>query len=355
VELASRVIESIKDDDLSIGIITPYRKQARLILKIAEDRKLLSANNLRINTIHSFQGAEENIIIIDCVEGIGAKKWSILNEFNNTDNAKLILNVAMTRAESKLYIIANQNYFNQLFPPKALLREVFNHFKEKGRIIPSTELFNNFKDENFDYWVEKINSLNDRPFTKGESFSENEFWVSFLNDLSIIENELIIFSPFLTSERAGKLCTFFHELLAKEINIYIITLPPNDQPAIMRDDAKEVIKFLKSIGIIVKFRNKMHEKIALLDRKIKWIGSLNILSHKNRTEYMERFVGERLANELYDKFDLENLLTKENRNGENCPKCNDGYILIKKQRRYPYKKFYGCSSFPQCDWLENIE
>lgn len=356
VKLAEKILRSLVNKSSTIGIITPYRWQARLILKIAKDRNLLDSKKLRINTVHSFQGGEEDAIIFDCVEGSGGKRWSILNEFDNKESAKLLLNVALTRAKRKFYLLANNNFFRKLFPGKTLLLQILDHFEQKGRIIPSTKIFGNFKDENFNHWIEKINSLNERPFTQGDGFSEHEFWPSFTNDLSHIKNELIIFSPFLTIERVGKLSTYFIELISKGIKIYVITLSPNQQPAPMREDAKEVIKHLNSIGIIVKFRSQMHEKIALLDRKIKWIGSLNILSHNKKKEYMERVVGEESAKELYEKFDLENILIKSNLIGEVCPRCSDGYITIKKQRKYPYKEFYGCTNFSNgCKWTGNIK
>ncbi|KAA3618737.1 MAG: hypothetical protein DWQ05_07185 [Calditrichaeota bacterium] len=355
IELASIILDDIRHNKITVGIITPYQKHARLLLRIAEDRNLFRNNNLRINTVHSFQGGEEEVIIFDSVEGLGSKKWSILNDYDNLESSKLLLNVALTRASSKLYLVANCNYFTKVFPPDTMFLKVLNHFRKKGKVVPSTELFNGLKDSNFEYWVDKINSTNKREFIQGSSFTADEFWPSFLKDLSHVNDELIIFSPFLTIERVGKLSNYFIELLSKNINIYVITLSPNEQPAVMRDNARNVLEHLKSIGVIVKFRKNMHEKIALIDRKIKWIGSLNILSHNTRTEYMERVVGERSANELFEKFKLESLLKNTNRNGDTCPMCSVGYIVTKKQRKYPYKEFFGCSRWPKCEWLENSD
>jgi len=356
VTLAERILESTPNDDISIGIITPYRNQARLILKIAKDKSLLDSKNLRINTVHSFQGGEETVIIFDCVEGLGAKKWSMINEFDNIESAKLLLNTALTRPEKKIYLVANEYYFNQLFPENSLFVQTLRHFKQKGVVKKSTEIFNNFGDEKFEYWIEKISQLNNRNQNIGESYSEKEFWPAFINDLANIENEVIIFSPFLTPIRVGKLQYHFSHLVNKGKKIYVLTLPPNHQPIIMRKDAIQAIKQLKQLGIVVKFRDNMHEKIALVDRRIKWVGSLNILSHNDKQEYMERCVGENAAKELYDKFDLETLLTDSNIVGNPCPAPNcDGFIALKRQRKKPHRKFYGCTNYPLCNWTQNIE
>jgi superfamily I DNA and/or RNA helicase len=352
VTLAKKISSSFSNGE-SIGIITPYRNQARLILKIAEDRGLLNEIKIRINTVHSFQGGEETAIIFDSVEGPGAKKWSMINESNNIDSAKLLINVALTRAEKKLYIVANETHFTNSFNSNTLFMKVLNHFKEKGKVVKSSKIISDLKDENFDHWISKLNSLKNRPINSRSSYDDEEFWPAFHNDLANSKEEVIIFSPFLTSERFSKLHLIFTELISKDINIYIITLSPNEQPAIMVGSA-EVIKKLKELGVKVKFRKAMHEKIALIDRKIKWIGSLNILSHNTRKEYMERVEGENSTNEIYEKFNLEKLLIHENDNGEICPKCRENF-LIEKQNSQNKNSFYGCSGYPNCNYTVPIK
>lgn len=351
VSLAERILSSFNNDE-SIGIITPYRNQARLIQKIAKDAGILENAKVRINTVHSFQGGEETAVIFDCVEGEGAKKWSMINEYNNIDSADLLLNVALTRAEKKLYVVANLNYIRKTFKSDSLLINIFQHVISNGKKIKSTEIINDLKDENFEFWISKLSSLRNRPDNYEVGYAAYEFWPAFHNDLSRAKNELIIFSAFLTSDRFSKLHLIFSELLSRGINIYIITLPPNEQPPIMKG-VKEVIEKLHKMGIRVKFRRAMHEKIALIDRKVKWVGSLNILSHNSRQEYMERIEGENSAKELFDKFDLETLLITENINGELCPVCQQHYIVPK----YSYKTrrhFYHCSGYPDCDFTAHI-
>jgi hypothetical protein len=352
VSIAEKILASSFSPDSSIGIITPYSNQARLILKIAEDRGLLSSSKLKINTIHSFQGGEETTIIFDCVEGDGAKRWSFINEFDNKESAKLLLNVAITRAEAKLYLVANYGYLTAIFPNTTLLSQILSHFKKNGRVIPSTNIINNFKDEKFDYWMDKINSSSLSATIEKGSYFEDEFWCAFPNDLLGAKEEVIIFSPFLTTNRVNKLSNIFNALLGKGIKLFVITTPPNNNDNFFSEDSNKVIEYLKEIGVIVKFKNEMHEKIALIDKNIKWFGSLNILSHNNRTEYMERSVGENSALELYNKFELDDILYSFHLAGEKCPNCGS-YIIIKINRK-SRQKFYSCSAYPNCNWSQNI-
>ncbi|KXK04068.1 MAG: DNA topoisomerase 1 [Chlorobi bacterium OLB4] len=333
----------------SIGIITPYRSQARLILKIAEDKGILKNTKIRINTVHSFQGGEETAIIFDSVEGEGAKKWSMINEYNNTESAKLLLNVALTRAETKLFVVANCNYIKNTFESNSLFMDVLRHIIAKGKETKSTEIIADLRDENFEYWITKLNSLEVRPENIGSNYDDQDFWVTFHNDLAKASLELIIFSPYLTADRLGKLHLKFSQLISKGIRISVITLSPNDR--LQLQGAKEVVTKLKAMNITVKFRDGMHEKIAIIDRKIEWSGSLNILSHNNRKEYMKRFEGENTVKELFQRFDLEELLYSPNLNGETCPKCGTNFI---RPKTHYGKSFYGCSGYPDCDFTADI-
>lgn len=348
VSLAEKITKSFGQNE-SIGIITPYRSQARLILKIAEDKGILKNLKIRINTVHSFQGGEETAIIFDSVEGEGAKKWSMINEYNNTESAKLLLNVAMTRAETKLYVVANCNYIKNTFESNTLFMDVLRHIIAKGKENSSTEIIADLRDENFEYWASKLNSLEDRPENIGSNYDDIDFWIAFHNDLAKANSELIIFSPYLTNDRLGKLHLKFSQLLSKGIRISVITLSPNDR--LQLKGATEVVSKLKAMNITVKFRDGMHEKIAIIDRKIEWSGSLNILSHNSRKEYMKRFEGENTVKELFQRFDLEELLYSPNLNGEICPKCETNFI---RPKNHYGKSFYGCSGYPDCDFTADI-
>ena len=54
--------------------------------------------------------------------------------------------------------------------------------------------------------------------------------------------------------------------------------------------------------------NNPHRKIAILDRKITWEGSLNILSQAYSKEYMRRTMSEEYAMELFHFFTLERII-----------------------------------------------
>ena len=344
--LAEKLSVSLIKEE-SIGIVTPYSNQARLIQKMIKDNARLNGVTINVSTVHSFQGGEETVIIFDSLEGEGAKKWSMIHESDNTESADLLLNVALTRAESKLYVIANSQFIHSTFKPNSIFISILNHFRTNGIIIPSTELLSDLKDEKFDYWIEKLNSLKNRPENLGIQYNEEEFWPSFHNDLGHAEKEIIIFSPFITKERVGKLHLILTELISEGIKIYLITLPPDQHPSVMEDPTDVILKLIE-LGVIVRFRTGMHEKIALIDRKVEWSGSLNIFSHNTRKEYMKRYEGKNSALELFSRFNLNELLIGRTINGKICPLCNSKGVnnfIIPKYSWRNKQYFYGCSGY----------
>jgi hypothetical protein len=59
----------------------------------------------------------------------------------------------------------------------------------------------------------------------------------------------------------------------------------------MDEDAQELIDSLRASGCTVELRSRMHEKLAMIDERVLWHGSLNILSHRDTTESMLRLLG----------------------------------------------------------------
>lgn len=82
----------------------------------------------------------------------------------------------------------------------------------------------------------------------------------------------------------------FQALLNRGVRIHIITRDPIDhEDEYMRDQAtNEVLKSME-LGInIVLLTGFHHRKLAIIDRKVLWEGSLNILSYSSSLEIMRR-------------------------------------------------------------------
>jgi phosphatidylserine/phosphatidylglycerophosphate/cardiolipin synthase-like enzyme len=132
-------------------------------------------------------------------------------------------------------------------------------------------------------------------------FDEKSFYSSFLSDLENSKDEVIIESPFISKNRMKKLMPTFKRLLNRGVTIYVTTKDPSllDEPLASHSEA--VIREFELMGVnIIVAKNHHHRKLAILDRKILWEGSLNILSQTNSREIMRRIEGKHHAQEMFD-------------------------------------------------------
>ena len=84
----------------SIGIITPYDGQRKLLLEYIEEKGRCDIENVEIKNIDGFQGREKDIILISCVRSNADQEIGFLTEERR-------LNVAITRAKYGLIVVGN--------------------------------------------------------------------------------------------------------------------------------------------------------------------------------------------------------------------------------------------------------
>ena len=94
VEVIANRLAEFELNQLSVGIISPYRQQIMLL-----QNNLTSWSN-SIQTIDSFQGQERDVIIISLVRSNDSNEIGFLRDYRR-------MNVAMTRAKKKLVIIGD--------------------------------------------------------------------------------------------------------------------------------------------------------------------------------------------------------------------------------------------------------
>lgn len=82
----------------SIGIISPFRKQVN---KINEEYK--NNKEIEVDTVHKYQGREKNIIILS----------TVVNDKDEFADDMNLLNVAVSRAVDKLYVVVSDREKNQ--------------------------------------------------------------------------------------------------------------------------------------------------------------------------------------------------------------------------------------------------
>lgn len=132
-------------------------------------------------------------------------------------------------------------------------------------------------------------------------FDEKTFYQTFLDDLKHCQQEVIIESPFITSARMKTFDRLFQNLLKKGIKIYIITRDPLEHDGGYEIQSEDAIRWCEEVGVqVLLCQGNHHRKLAILDRKILWEGSLNILSQAKSREIMRKIDSEDVALQTFN-------------------------------------------------------
>lgn len=155
-------------------------------------------------------------------------------------------------------------------------------------------------------------------------YSQNQFYGQFDRDLMSAKARVVIYSPFLTVQRVDAMRFRLRELVACGITVCVVV---QEQPSRSnffdegetkrREAWEKAVSELLSIGVHVTFRSKIHEKLAVIDERIFWEGSLNILSYWNSYERMTRWVGREKV-----------LIEIERHRLMECDRCMEAGVLI---------------------------
>jgi superfamily I DNA and/or RNA helicase len=119
-----------------IGIVTPYAPQARKIREALQQQGL--DQHARVGTIFAFQGREFEIVIVDLVKSPGTPLPRFASDIWGRDGvptpATRLINVAHSRARSKLIYVTNVEYHQRYSNKNHVLLQFINDAVASGRL-----------------------------------------------------------------------------------------------------------------------------------------------------------------------------------------------------------------------------
>ena len=135
---------------------------------------------------------------------------------------------------------------------------------------------------------------------------EQSFYPAFIADARRATESIIIESPFIGYRRLQWLYPILENAVRRGIKVTINTRDPLFQEGIMQQQAADGILLLQDIGVEVLYTGNHHRKLAIVDRRILYEGSLNILSQSDSCEVMRRIESVQLTEEMIDFLGLSN-------------------------------------------------
>jgi phosphatidylserine/phosphatidylglycerophosphate/cardiolipin synthase-like enzyme len=115
------------------------------------------------------------------------------------------------------------------------------------------------------------------------------------NDFSEAKKEILIVSPFLRKRRIDIILEWLKEPLKMGVSITIVTRPAESYKEPER--IKECIGYLQSVVTVIQ-KSNIHQKFILIDNRLVWYGSINLLSYGSSEESIMRLESRELAVEL---------------------------------------------------------
>jgi len=274
----------------ALGVVAPYAAQTRLLQALLQDK--LGPEGLKFAaTVHSFQGNEKDAMLVDLTDSPGTILGQFMKAKEREDTGARLLNVAISRAREHVVLMANFEYLTSKSPPSGITPLLLQHFRTHGEQLNAEELLA-LGDET---WLDTLGpkTIGQLDFTDGATgvFTEGTFYPAFIQDLTAVKDSLVVFSPFLTQSGCSRWIEYFRAAIARGAAVRVVSRPPGDQGEILDEGATDVIAALRKLGVSVDLHARMHQKIAMIDGKVLWHGSLNILSHRDTSESMLRIPG----------------------------------------------------------------
>lgn len=318
-------------EQAKVLIIAPYKPHTARLNKLI-DLEYSSRgfkenlNYVRAGTIHSFQGSEADIVIFDLViDEPHFKAGLFMSNLEVNESMRKLFNVAVTRARFKLYVVGNFAFCRKKAKANALsqlLDTLFDGMKLKT--LDAKELLPGLRYSKGTGVVVGKGRLEISLLCREDSFFEN-----FLVDLMNFKKRLIIYSPFMTENRLASLLPYFADAINAGKSIIVVTKALSERSKKEQYIYKLCEKALTETGVHIVHKKGMHEKLAIVDSKAVWLGSLNILSFSGLTgEVMQRHEGRELTADYEKLYDIGHISEAAESSVELvCPICGDEMLV----------------------------
>jgi len=131
-------------------------------------------------------------------------------------------------------------------------------------------------------------------------FDKSNFLPVYNNDIVTAQREILIVSPFVTKRRTVQMMQHLEVALRNKVKVIVVTRPMGDFGGKDTAAMQGTLDLLQSAGVSVVFRPNIHQKFALIDQRVVWYGSINLLSFGSAEESIMRLESPNIASELME-------------------------------------------------------
>ncbi|MBR7838760.1 AAA family ATPase, partial [Actinospica durhamensis] len=257
-----------------VGVIAPYRAQANNLAAGLKHRFGEHVQGLA-DTVHRFQGSERPVIVFDTVAGAGRDAGYFYAGTELSSTTCRLLNVGLSRARDHLIVIADMDFLREKLPRTGAARAMVQHLERHAFAWPVDQLVPVRE-------ASELATLSTEELARPAFFPADEVDRAVAWDLDRALRSIEVFSPFLAATALDRWLPRLRSRAQAGVAVTVYTRPPEDD----RNTAH--VERLRAAGCHVDFRERMHEKVLILDDDVLWHGSLNLLSHTGSRDLMMR-------------------------------------------------------------------
>ncbi|MGW5490642.1 AAA domain-containing protein [Streptomyces olivaceoviridis] len=264
-----------------LAVIAPYRKQVQALNSSLGYRFGQEYEGL-VDTVHRFQGSQRPIVILDTTAGAGRQPGYFYQGTGLSSHTCRLLNVALSRAQDHLIVIADVEHLREHLPVTSEARRMLDHLQAHAQCISVDQLIPVRE-------AAQLASLTEEELARPAFFPADEVPRAVSWDIDRATRSIEVYCPFLDPRPVHTWATQLAKRVADGVKVTVRTRPPEEQAT---DAAVErvrgLVEQLRGAGCQVEFRERMHEKVLILDATVLWHGSLNLLANSGPTDLMMR-------------------------------------------------------------------
>ncbi|MDV9177360.1 AAA domain-containing protein, partial [Streptomyces sp. W16] len=265
-----------------LAVIAPYKAQVKALQGSLKYRFGEEYESL-VDTIHRFQGSQRPIVVFDTAVGAGRYPGIFYEGTGLSSQTCRLLNVALSRAQDHLVVVADLDHLRKHLAPHSEARIMLDHLESHAQVMSADQLVPT-RD------AAQLSALSEEELSRPAFFPADEVYKAVEWDIERASTSIEVYCPFLDPIPVRKWSTLLGRRVSEGVRIVVYTRAADEQ----RDDAsaerhQQRIDQLRAVGCEVDFRERMHEKVLILDSTVLWHGSLNLLANSGPTDLMMRF------------------------------------------------------------------
>jgi hypothetical protein len=305
-----------------ILVAAPYRPHAKLLSALLKEQGLVG--EVVAGTAHTFQGNEAPVVIFDLVNDEPHWRVSMFDPRRDPDTQRL-LNVALTRAQRRLIIVGDFSWIERQAGRRSVLRALVEYLKSQHPLVDASNLVPEGLAARAAEIQRNAEVGREQPVAPQLVVAQDRFFDHLHRDLAHAQRQVVIYSPFMTTERVGRLQPHLRTAIEQGAEVWVITKTLEERGR-ERGRYEDIEHGLETWGARVAHKRGMHEKIVLIDHRILWQGSLNPLSFSETQEIMERRESLEIASDYSKVLRLDELTGVYRSQQTTCPYCGSEVV-----------------------------